>query len=266
MKMADNSKMSVTNEPIRFPIENPSLQVAGKTGIPAEPKATRKTVQGNREPSDWDFKENGLLFWEEVKEAHELKREDPDAFKSSNRAQKMVAFVEGLRESQSALEREFEKNIPRAFRDLTIARDRKRKTKERLAAIDRFAKSFGKIPLNVGIALFRWLDGGNENEVVQALGRTVVTLTTNPKTGELTEVDGRGRKRKSATVKRIELAARLSNEGLSEGKMAARLFPNMLDEKAYLRTRDLFHDYRYWIAIMAHRLRSRSQSSPKPHR
>jgi hypothetical protein len=198
-----------------------------------------------------------------VKEAQRLKHEDPDAFKSSVRAYKIVAFIEGSLKSQRALERGFEKNIPRAFRDLSIARDPKRKTKERFAAIDRFAKSFGRIPLNVGIALFYWLDGGDENEVIKALGRTIATLTINPQTGELTEADKRGRKRKSATVKRIELAERLSSAGFSERKMAARLFPNLSQEKAYVRTRDLFHDYRYWIALMAHRLRSRSQSSPK---
>jgi len=241
--MADNSRMSVTNDPSRFPTENPTLQVAGKTKFPAEAKAARKTVRGTRESSDWDFRANGLLFWEDVKEAQALKREDPDAFKSSVRAQKIVAFVEDVLKSQSALEREFEKNIPRALRDLSIARDRKRKTKERLAAIDRFGKSFGKIPLNVGTALIHWLDGGSKNEVIQALGRTVVTLMINPQTGESAEVDGRGRKRSSATVKRIELAARLSNDGFSERKMAPRLFPNMPEEKAYVRTRDLFHDY-----------------------
>lgn len=260
--MLDNSKMSVTNEATK----NPSLQAARKTRILAEAKAGRNTVQTNREPSHWDFRENGLLFWEEVSEAHKLKREDPDAFKSSIRAQKIVAFVEDSIKSQRALERDFERSIPRAFRDLSIARDRKRKTKERFAAIDRFGKSFGRIPRKIVIALFHWLDGGNKNEVIQALGRTVAALTADPQTGELAEVDGRGRKRKSATVKRIELAARLSNDGISQRKMAPKLFPNMPQEKAYLRTRDLFHDYRYWIAIMAHRLRSRSQSSPKPHR
>ena len=265
-EMADNSRMSATNDTSRFPSENPTLQVTGKTRIPAEPKAARKTVQGNREPSEWDFRANGLLFWEDVKEAQALKREDPDAFKSSVRAQKIVAFVEYLLKSQSALEREFEKNIPSAFQDLSIARDRKRKTKERLAAIDRFGKSFGKIPLNVGIALFHWLAGGNKNDVIQALGRTVLTLKINPRTGELTEEDKRGQKRKSTTVKRIDLAARLSNDGFSERKMAPRLFPNMPQEKAYDRTRDLFCDYRYWIAVVAHRLRSRSQSSRKPRR
>jgi hypothetical protein len=262
MKMEDKSRMSVTNDPSRFPKENPTLQVAGKTHVPLEAKAARKAVQGNREPSDWDFRANGLLFWEDVKEAQALKREDPDAFKSSIRAQKAVAFVEDSLESQRALEREFEKNIPRAFRDLSIARDRRRKTKERLAAIDRFGKSFGRIPLNVGIALFHWLDGGNKIDVIQALERTVITLKINPKTGELIEADGRGRKRSSATVRRIELAARLINDGISERKMAPRLFPNMPQEKAYDRTRDLFCDYRYWIALMAHRLRTRSH----PHR
>jgi hypothetical protein len=262
MKMADNSRMSVTNDASLFPKENPILQVAGKTRVPLEAKAVRNAVQGNREPSDWDFRANGLLFWEDVKEAQALKREDTDAFKSSIRAQKIVAFVEDSLQSQLALEREFEKNIPRAFRDLSIARDRRRKTKERLAAIDRFGKSFGRIPLNVGIALFHWLDGGNENEVIQALGRTVVTLTIDPRTGALAEADGRGRKRSYATLKRIELAARLSNDGFSECKMAPRLFPNMPKEKAYDRTRDLFCDYRYWIALMAHRLRTRSH----PHR
>ena len=189
--MPDNSKMPATNEAT----ENPTLQEAGKTRIPAEPKPSRKTVQENCEPSDWDFRVNGLLFWEDVKEAHELKRENPVAFKSSIRAQKIVAFVEDSLESQSALEREFEKNIPTAFRDLSVARDRKRKAKERLAAIDRFAKSFGKIPMNVGIALFHWLNGGNENEVIQALSRTVVAFTISPQTGDLTKADGRGRKK-----------------------------------------------------------------------
>jgi hypothetical protein len=254
--MPANSRLSVTNELTR----NPSLQTADKTQMFAEAKAGRNTVQGNRKPSDWDFRENGLLFWEDVKEAHELKREDPVAFKSSIRAHKIIAFVERSLESQRALEREFEKNIPRAFRDLTIARDPKCKTKERFAAIDRFAESFGKIPMNVGVALFHWLEGGNKNEVIQALNRTVVKLTINPQTGELAEVDGRGRKRSSATVRRIELAARLINDGVSQRKMATKLFPNLLQDKAYVRTRDLFHDYRYWIAIMAHRLGSRSQS------
>jgi hypothetical protein len=265
MKMANNLRMSVTNDSSRFQTENPTLPVAGKTRIPAEPKAARKTVQGNREPSKWDFRANGLLFWEDLEEARELEREDPDAFKASARAQKIVSFARDWVESQCALEREIEKNIPSAFRDLSIARNRKYKTKERLAAIDRFAKSFGKIPMNVGIALFHWLDGGNENEVIQALGRTVVALAADPKTGELAKVDGRGRKRSVATVKRIELAARLSNDGISQRKMAARLFPNLPQEKAYLRTRDLFHNYRYWLAVTEHRLRSRSQSSPKPH-
>jgi hypothetical protein len=266
MKMTHNSRVPVTNEPSGFPTETPSLRAAGKTRIPAEPKASTKTVQGNREPSDWDFRANGLLFWEDVKEAHELKREDPDAFKSSIRAQKIVAFVEYSLKSQRALEREFEKNIPRAFRDLSIARDRKRKAKERLAAIDRFAKPFGKIPMNVGIALFHWLDGGNKNEIIQALGQTAVKLTITPQTGELVEVDGRGRRRSSATVKRIELAARLSSDGISQRKMAARLFPNISQEQAYAKTRDFFHKYRYLIAIMAHRFGTRSQSSRKPHR
>jgi hypothetical protein len=96
MKMANDLRVSVTNEPSRFPTENPSLKAAGKTRIPAEPKAARKTVEKNREPSEWDFRANGLLFWEDVKEAQALKREDPDAFKSSVRAQKIVAFVEDL--------------------------------------------------------------------------------------------------------------------------------------------------------------------------
>jgi hypothetical protein len=116
MKMLNNSKMSVTNETAK----TPSLRAAGKTQIPAEAKAGRK---GNREASHWDFRENGLLFWEDVKEAQELEREDPDAFKSSIRPQKIIAFVENSLESLRALEREFEKNIPRAFRDLSIARD-----------------------------------------------------------------------------------------------------------------------------------------------
>ena len=58
--MLDNSKMSVTNEATK----NPSLQAAGQNTDPAEAKAGRNTVQTNREPSHWDFRENGLLFWE----------------------------------------------------------------------------------------------------------------------------------------------------------------------------------------------------------
>jgi hypothetical protein len=258
--MPANSSLSATNELTK----NPSFQAADKTRTVAEAKAGRNTVQGDA--PEWNFRENGLLFWEDVEEAQKLKREDPDAFKSSIHAQKIVAFLEGSLESQRAIEREFEKNIPRAFRDLSIARDRKLKSKERFAAINRFAKSFGKIPVNVGIALFRWLDGGNKNDVIWALGRTVVTLTIDPKTGELTEPDARGRKKRSTTVKRIEFAARLINDRISQAKMAAKLFPKLPQEKAYVRTRDFFHDYRYWIAIMAHRFRRRSQSSPKPHR
>lgn len=249
-KVPANSRMSMTNE---LP-KNPSLGAADKTRMFAEAKVGRNTVQRNREASDWDFRRDGLLFWQDVEEAHRLKREDPDAFKSSIRARKIAAFVEDSLVSQRALEREFENNIPSALRDLSVARNPKRTTKERLAAIDRFAKSFSKIPVNAAIALFRWLDGGNKNDVIQALGRTVVTLTINPQTGDLTEAERRGRKRRSATVRRIELAARLSKERISERKMAARLFPNLPQDKAYARTRDLFHDYRYWIAILARRI------------
>ena len=254
--MRVNDRLSSTNEPTK----NPSRQAPDKTRMSAETKVVRNNVLGNREPADWDFRRDGLLLWEDVEEAQRLKREDPDAFKSSIRAQRTLAFVEASLESQRALKRKFAKNIPSALRDLSIARNRKYKTKERLAALDRFAESFGRIPMNVGSALFNWLNGGNNDEVIRALGRTEVTLTINPRTGELTEADGRGRKKDSATVKRIELAAQLIKEGISERKMAARLFPNLSKEKAYARTRDLFHDSRYWIAIMAHRLRSRSQS------
>ena len=181
----------------------------------------------NRKRPKWDFRENSLLFWEDIEKARELERKDPDAFKASARDQKVVTFVRDWGESQAAVERGFEKSIPRALRDLTIARDGNRKTKERFAAIDRFGKSFGRIPLNVGIALFHWLDGGNKNEVIQELGRTVVAFTIDPKTGELAEADKRGRKRISATVNRIELAARLINHGFSQRTMAPKLFPNM---------------------------------------
>ena len=65
----------------------------------AEARAGRDTVRENRELSDWDFRKDGLLFWEDVKEAQRLKREDPDAFKSSVRACKIVAFIEGALKS-----------------------------------------------------------------------------------------------------------------------------------------------------------------------
>ena len=66
--MPANSRLSVTNELTK----NPSLQTADKTRMFAEAKAGRDTVQVKREPSGW-VKENGLLFWKDVKEAQRLK-------------------------------------------------------------------------------------------------------------------------------------------------------------------------------------------------
>lgn len=272
-KMADTSKTSTKDCPSRFPVENPSLPAAGKTRLlapsnssPVAPKAASKQIRGTQRPPYWDFKTRGLLFSEDIEEALKLKRENPAAFKSSVRAQEIVAWSEQSAKWQVALGRAIAKNFPRPFRDLRIARDRKRKPKERFAALDRFARLFGKIPMNVGIALFNWLNGGPKSEVVTALDRTVVALQIDPRTGALIEADGRGRKRSSATKERIELAARRRNENISERKMATELFPNLPQQQAYARTRDFFLKYRYAIERMRYRLRNLSQTSPKSRR
>jgi hypothetical protein len=266
--VSDKTRISTKDFPRRLPVENPSLLLAGKTRVqvsdnPAagEPKAASKKVRRTKGPPEWDFKKHGLLFSEDIEEAQELKRENPAAFNSSARAQKIVAYVEDSLRWQVARGSALEKSLPRPFRDLRIARDRSRKPKERFAALDRFARLVDKIPLNVVTALFAWLDGGPKSEVAKALDRTVVTLKVDPKTGALAEANGRGRKRGAATIKRIELAARLSNDGLSKRKMATELFPHVAQGQAYARTRDFFLKYRYAIELMAHCLRRRSQSS-----
>ncbi len=271
--MADTSKTSTKDCPNLFPVENPSLPAAGKTWPLARPnsalvapKSASKQIRGIKKPPYWDFKTHGLLFSEDIEEAVRLKRENPTAFKSSIRAQEIIAWSEQSVKWQVALERAVAENFPRPFRDLRIARDRKCKPKERFAALERFVRLFGKIPMNVGIALFDWLNGGPKSEVMRGLGRTVVALEIDPKTGALAEADGRGRKRNSATIERIELAARRRNANISERKMATELFPNLPQQQAYARTRDFFFKYRYAIERTRHRLRSLSQTSPKSRR
>jgi len=263
--MADIAKTSTKGSPSRFAVESSSLPAAGKTRLlarpnssPVAPKATSKQIRGIMRPPHWDFKTHGLLFSKDIEEARKLKRENPAAFKSSARAQEIVAWSEQSVTWQIARGRAFAEDIPQPFWDFWIARDRKRKPKERFAALDRFARLFAKIPMNVGIALFDWLNGGPKSEVVRALGRTVWTMQIDPKTGSLTEVDGRGRKRSSATKERIELAARRRNENSSKRKMATELFPNLPQQQAYARTRDFFLKYRYAIERMRYRLRSLS--------
>jgi len=216
-------------------------------------------------PPKWDFKRHGLLFDADEQEALKLKSENPAAFKSSERAQAIVARSERSLRWQIALGRAIAAGIPEPFRDLRIARDRTCKPKERFAALERFACLFNRIPMNVGKALFDWLNGGSELEVVRALDRTVVTLKVDPKTGDLVEADGRGRKKSPATARRIDLAARRRNDGKSQRKMATELFPHLNQEQAYARTRDFFLKNRYAIERVAYRLR-RQQSSPKSPR
>jgi hypothetical protein len=271
--MADASKKSTKNFPNRFPVENPLVPTAGKTrplarlnSAPVAPKTASKQVQGTEGPPNWDFKTRGLLFQADVDEAMKLKRENPAAFKSSIRAQEIVAWSEQSAKWKLALGRSMAENFPRPLRDLRIARDRKRKPKERFAALERFASLFEKIPMNVGVALFDWLNGGPRSDVVRALSLTVVALEIDPKTGALVEADGRGRKRSAATKQRIERAARRRNANISQREMATELFPNLPQQQAYARTRDFFFKYRYAIERMRHRLRSLPQTSPKPRR
>jgi hypothetical protein len=268
--MAGIAKTSKKDSTSRFPDEKPSPPAAKKTRLLARPnsslvapKAASKQIRGAKKPPDWDFKTYGILFEKDVEEALKLKRENPTAFKSSVRAQKIVAFSERSTKWRIDLGRAFAKNYPRPFRDLRIARDQKRKPKERFAALERFWRLFAKIPMNVGIALFEWLNGGPKSAVVSALDRTVFALRTDPKTGDLAEADGRGRKRSSATIKRIELAARRRNANISQREMATELFRNLPQQQAYARTRDFFFKYRYAIERMRYDLRSRSQTSPK---
>jgi hypothetical protein len=271
--MADTSKTSTKDCPSRLPNANSSLPATGKTrqlarpnSAPAAPKTASKQIRGIKEPPDWDFRRHGLLFQKDVDEARKLKRENPAAFKSSRRAQEIVAYSEQSAKWQLALGRAAAANYPRPLRDLRIARDRKCKPKERFAALERFASLFMKIPMNVAIALIDWVKGGPRSEVVRALGRTRVALEIDPKTGALAEADGRGRKTSSATHERIVLAAHRRNENITQGKMARELFPNLLQQQAYARTRDFFLKNRYAIERMRHRLRSLSQTSPKSRR
>jgi hypothetical protein len=271
--MADTSKTSTKNFPHRFPVENPSLPAADKMRLltgpkpaPVDPKAAGKQVRGINKRADWDFRTRGLLFEADIEEALKIKRENPTAFKSSIRTQKIVAGEANFVRRQIALGRGLAKSIPQPFRDLRIARDPKRSPQERFAALDRFWRLFAKIPMNVAVALFDWVKGGPKSEVMRALGRNVVALKIDPKTGALVEVDGRGRKRSSATLDRIKLAARGRNKNLSQRKMATRLFPNQSHQQAYSRTRDFFLKYRYAIERMRYRLRSLSETAPKSRR
>jgi hypothetical protein len=271
--MADTAKKSAMDSPSSIPVENPSLPAAGKTRVlarpnssPVAPKAAIKQVRGAKGPPHWDFKADGLLFSEDIEEALKLKRENPAAFKSSVRAQRIVAWSEQSAKWQLARARAIAKNFTWPFPDLRIARDRKRKPKVRLAALDRFVRLFYKMPMNVNIALFNWLNGGSKSEVVTALNRTGVPFQIDHRTGALIEADGRGRKRSFATNERIERAARRRNENMSQREMATELFPDLTNEQAYTRTRDFFLKYRYAIERMRYRLRRLSQTSPKSRR
>jgi hypothetical protein len=225
-------------------------------------KPTNKKVQQANARPDRDFRKYGIIFEADIQKKLKLKRQNPAAFKSSVRAQAIVAYSERSTEWMIACAEAAAKSIPQPFRDLWIAKDRKRKPNERLAAIERFARLFDNMPMNVGVALFDWLKGGSRNEVIKALQEGVVTLKSSPKTGDLIKVDGRGRKQRSETLERIKLAAQRRNDGVSERQMAAELFPNLLhEEDAYTRTRDFFLRNRYAIERMRHRLKNRAQST-----
>lgn len=268
----DTSKTSAKKCSSRFPVESPCPTAASKTQLsgrpnhaPVDRKTANKEAQETDRPPKWDFKKYGLIFEADVQEALKLESENPAAFKSSDRAQAIVAWSQRSLRWQIALGRAFAEGIPQPFRDLRIARDRTRKPKERFAALERFARLFDSIPMNVGIALFDWLNGGSRHEVFKALDRIVVKVKIDPRTGDLAEADRRGRKKSSATAKRIELAARRRNDGISERKMATELFSRLYQEQAYTRTRDFFLKNRYAIERMRYRLR-RQQSSPKSPR
>ncbi len=158
------------------------------------------------------------------------------------------------------------KGLPQPFRDLWIAGNRKLKPKRRLAAIERFKRLFGHIPMNVAIALFNWLNGGPKSEIIRALDRTVATLHLDSKTGALAEADGRGRKRSPNTNERLTLAARRQNEGMSQREMSTELFPGLPQRQAYTRTRDFFLKHRYHIELMRHRLLQKSRPARIPRR
>lgn len=228
-----------------------------------KPKVADKRDRGLEGPPAWDFRKYGLLYQEDIDGALKLQREDPAAFKSSLRAQEIVAWAERSATWQLNLGKAFEKSILQPFRDFWAARDSKRKPQERLAAFERFARLFQKIPMNVAVALFSWLNGGPISKLIEALNRQVTTLIVDPKTGDLAERDGRGRKTSLATKKRIGLGARLTNAGVSKRKMATKLYPDLPQEQAYARTRDFFLKYGYLIERTAYRLRRRSQPSER---
>jgi hypothetical protein len=271
--MADTAKTSTKDCPSHFPVENPSLPAAGTKrslarpdSAPVAPKAASKQIRVTKKPPNWDFKTHGILFEKDIQEALKLKRENPAAFKSSVRAQEIVAYSEQSPKRMEAHARAAAKNLPKPLVDLRIARDPKHTPKERFAALDRFAGLFEKIPMNVAIALFDWLKGGPKSEVERALSRDVVRAEIDPKTGDLVEVDGRGRKRTSSTKQRIELAARRRNDNISQRQMASDLYPNLPQQQAYARTRDFFLKNRYAIERMRYHLRRLLQTSPKSHR
>ncbi|MGD1212145.1 MAG: hypothetical protein ABR973_12400 [Candidatus Acidiferrales bacterium] len=235
-----------------------------------------------------------MLFHKDIEDALRMKAEKPVAFKSSARAQKLAAYSDEHVRWMIALTKEsiraFETRPP-ALQDLSIAADRKRKPKERLAAIDRFARSFGEIPNNVALTLFRWLDAekrirevrsrakdketleqvtleaqGRKDKLTEALGAVTLTLKMNQRTGELDEIEKRGAKQTDEMRHRLNLLARRLNEGVSEGEMAIELFPGLPQKEAYARTRDLRSKHRYLIELLRHGLQVQSRSPQKPCR
>jgi hypothetical protein len=167
-----------------------------------------------------------------IEESLQLKWDNLATIKSSAPAQKSVAYQEQSLKRQATIDRVTGAIIPPPLDDLSIARNPKREPNERFAAIDRFARVFLKIRVNVLVALFDYLNGGPESEVVKALARKVVTFKRDSKTGALVEVDGRGRKRSPATRERIRLAAQRISEGYTQRKMAPELFPNLTKDQA----------------------------------
>jgi hypothetical protein len=156
--------------------------------------------------------------------------------------------------------------MPPPLDDFFIAISPKRRPNERFAALDRFARVFLKIRVNVFVALFDYLNGGPESEVVKALGRKAVTFKRDSKTGALVEVDGRGRKRSPATRERIRLAAQRINEGCTQRKMAPELFPDLTKDQAYGRTRDFCHKHRFELIRVRLLLQPRPKSSRQARR
>ena len=116
-----------------------------KPALPTQ-KTTRK-VQRPNGPPDWDFKKYGLLSSQDIDKAFKLKKEDRVAFKLSERAQAIVAWSEGILQMADCSRKGISKRKFQPFRDLSIASNRKLKPKKRLAAIERFKRLFGFIPL-----------------------------------------------------------------------------------------------------------------------